>query len=295
MTLSRVLVPLADGVGQGVLLFMVASGLTLVYGVMRILNFSHGGFFMLGAYVTYTLAQGRVQPALLLVGIVICAGMVVSAAGAVSEVSLFRRLYALPEVSSLLGTFALLLVTEGVGRLVWGIQPRSQPQSSAFLQQVGVADVQVPSYDLFLLGVGITTVISLEVLVYRTEFGRRVRATAADRSMAAILGIDVKAVFLVMFCLGIFLAGLGGGLVAPLIGLTPDIAVVFIIEAFAVVIVGGIGSIRGSFVAAIALGLANSFLVAFRPEFAEFSLYLAMAVILLIRPQGLFGRAEAAI
>ncbi|MDE2573317.1 MAG: branched-chain amino acid ABC transporter permease [bacterium] len=285
------LLPFVDGLGQGVLLFLIASGLTLVYGVMRVLNFSHGGFFMLGAYVTFTLARGHALPAVMLVGVVVLAGMATAAAGALTERLLFRRLYPLPEISSLLGTFALLLIFEGIGRLLWGIAPLSQPQSPAFLGLIRLGPVAIPSYDLFLYAVGILVVVGLEWLVEKTEFGRMVRATAADRATAALLGIDVNAVFLAMFCLGIFLAGIGGGLVAPLVGLTPDLAVSFIIQSFAVVIVGGLGSIRGTLLAALLFGLLNAYLVALRPGLADFSLYIGMGLILLFRPQGLMGRS----
>ncbi|HVA36410.1 MAG TPA: branched-chain amino acid ABC transporter permease [Candidatus Dormibacteraeota bacterium] len=286
--------PLVDGLGQGVLLFLIASGLTLVYGVMRVLNFSHGGFFMLGAYFTYSLARGQALPAPALVAIVVAAGLLTALVGALTERGLFRRLYPLPEISSLLGTFALLLVFEGLGRLVWGIAPLSQPQSPAFLGRLHLGSVSIPAYDVFLYAVGAAVVFGLEWLVEKTEFGRMVRATAADRQMAALLGIDVERVFLAMFSLGIFLAGLGGGLVSPLVGLTPDLAVSFIIQAFAIVIVGGLGSIRGTLIAALFFGLLNAYLVALRPGLADFSLYIGMGVFLLLRPQGIMGRAGPA-
>lgn len=283
--------PLLDGLSQGVLLFLVASGLTLIYGVMRVLNFAHGGFFMLGAFLTFTLAGGHVQPAWLLLLVIAAAGVLTAGAGLLTEVALFRRLYPLNELNSLLGTFALLLILEGVGRAIWGVNSHSQPQAPEFLHLFHLGpDVPVPAYDLVLLVVGLVCLGSLQWLVNRTEFGRLVRAVAADRQMAGLLGINVTAVFTVMFALGILLAGLGGALVAPLIGLTPDIAVAFIIQAFAVVIIGGFGSISGAFLAALLLGLLNAYLVTFLPAIADFSLYLGMALVLLIRPQGLLGR-----
>ncbi|TAM91446.1 branched-chain amino acid ABC transporter permease [bacterium] len=291
--MHNLLVPFVGGLGQGVLLFLIASGLTLIYGVMRVLNFSHGGFFMLGAYFTYTLARGHVLPAALLVLVVVAAGLLTALVGAVTERGVFRRLYALPEISSLLATFALLLVFEGLGRLLWGIAPLSQPQSPAFLGELHLGAVTLPAYDVFLYAVGTVVVVGLEWLVEKTEFGRMVRATAADRQMAALLGIDVERIFLAMFSLGIFLAGLGGGLVSPLIGLTPELAVSFIIQAFAIVIVGGLGSIRGTLLAAIFFGLLNAYLVALRPELADFSLYIGMGLFLIFRPQGIMGRAGA--
>ncbi|TAM60099.1 branched-chain amino acid ABC transporter permease [bacterium] len=292
--MHNLFLPLVDGLGQGVLLFLIASGLTLIYGVMRVLNFSHGGFFMLGAYFTYAITRGHALPGPALVAAVVVAGLLTALVGALTERGLFRRIYPLPEISSLLATFALLLVFEGLGRLIWGIAPLSQPQSPSFLGLLHVGPVALPAYDVFLYVVGALVVFGLEWLVESTEFGRMVRATAADRHMAALLGIDVERVFLVMFSLGIFLAGLGGGLVSPLVGLTPELAVSFIIQAFAIVIVGGLGSVRGTLLAAIFFGLLNAYLVVLRPGLADFSLYIGMGLFLLFRPQGIMGRANRA-
>lgn len=290
--MDQIVTPLADGIGQGAVLFLIASGLTLIYGVMRVLNFSHGGFFMLGAYVAFSLGHGRITTALVLVPVLIGAAVITSAVGAAAEVVLFRRLYAIPELYSLLGTYALLLTLQGAGQLVWGVHPVSLSQAPEFMHAIKVGGIGLPVYDLVLIAIGGLTLAAVSLLVNRTEFGRMVRATAADRDMAAILGIDVKLVFLTMFCIGTFLAGLAGGLIAPVVSITPDISLVYLIDAFAIVIVGGLGSVGGSFVAAIVLGVLNSFLVAIQPELAQFSLYAAMALILLVRPQGLFGRRQ---
>jgi branched-chain amino acid transport system permease protein len=287
---AQVVVPLADGVGQGAVLFLVAAGLTLIYGVMRILNFSHGGFFMLGAYLAFTIGHGRVPSALVLLPVLVGAGVVTAAVGAVAETVLFRRLYSVPELYSLLGTYALLLTLQGAGQLIWGVHPVSLGQAPELERAVEMGGAGLPLYDLTLIAVGLVVLAGLHLLANRTAFGRMVKATAADRDMAAILGIDVKRVFLAMFCVGIFLAGFAGALIAPVVSITSDISLVYLVESFAIVIVGGLGSVGGSFVAALLLGVLNSFLVALRPELAQFSLYAAMALILLVRPQGLLGR-----
>ncbi|HEV1996972.1 MAG TPA: branched-chain amino acid ABC transporter permease [Candidatus Dormibacteraeota bacterium] len=284
---------LASGVADGVLLFLIASGLTLIFGVLRILNFAHGGFFMLGAYLVYQVLGGRATDGATFLVIAAGAGLAVAAVGIASEATVFRRLYTLRPVNSLLGTFALLLVLEGLGQLGWGLSPRSQAVPSSFSALMRFGGGQVPAYDLVLFAVGAMVAVGLQLLVNHTPYGRRVRAVAEDRYTASLLGININAVFVPMFALGIFLAGLGGALAAPTLGLTPDIAIIFIIEAFAVVIIGGLGSIPGSLVAALGLGLLNSELVHYAPALADFSVYIALVAVLLVRPQGLLGRIDS--
>lgn len=280
---------LATGLTDGMLIFLVASGLTLVLGVMRIVNFSHGGFFMLGAYLSYELLRGRVQPVWLFVLLVIVASAATAVVGLVSERVLFRRLYKLPEATSLLGTYALLLILEGVAQLIWGQNPVTQPEPPSLVHTFTVAGAQVPRYDILVVAAGVFTVAGLQVLIRRSDFGRQLTAVAEDRFMAGLLGINVNRVFAATFALGIFLAGLGGALAGPTLSMVPDIAVTFILQAFAVVIIGGFGSISGSLIAALILGLLNSFLVRDAPSLAAFSLYILMAAVLVIRPQGLLG------
>lgn len=295
--MAAVLIPLENGLAIAAQLFLIASGLTLVYGVMRVVNFAHGGFFMLGAYVTFTIGHAlltgghslQVLPFLLSVAV---AGAVVGSAGAVSEVVLFRRLYDMPELNSLLGTFALLLVLEGVGYIIWGAPSKSLPQPEALGGLLQLGPVPVPTYDLFVVAVGVVALVLLEWTVQRTSFGMMVKAVAADRTMASLLGVNIHRVFLAMFLIGIFMAGIAGGIAAPGVSIGPDLAVTYIIEAFAVVIVGGLGSVSGAFLASVLLGIVNSFLVSIGSPIAEFSLYLIMVVVLLVRPSGLMGRRQ---
>jgi branched-chain amino acid transport system permease protein len=283
------MIVLATGLTDGMLLFLVASGLTLILGVMRVVNFSHGGFFMIGAYLGYEFMRGRPVPSWLFVLLIIAASVVTAAVGLVWERVLFRRLYRLPEVTSLLGTYALLLILEGVAQLIWGQNPRTQPEPSGLVRVLTVAGAQIPRYDILVVAAGVVTVTGLQLLIKRTEFGRQLTAVAEDRFMAGLLGINVSRVFAITFALGIFLAGLGGTLAGPTLSMVPDIAVSFILQAFAVVIVGGFGSVTGSLIAALALGLLHSYLATYAPSLADFSLYLLMAVVLVIRPQGLLG------
>ncbi|GIW09553.1 MAG: hypothetical protein KatS3mg061_0610 [Dehalococcoidia bacterium] len=287
--MQGIVLPTVNGLAQGMLLFLVAGGLSLVFGVMGILNFAHGAYFMLGAYLAYTLAGGQQLPAWQLLLLVLVVGVLTALIGVVTEVVVFRRMYGLEELNTLLATYALLLVGSGLARQIWGVRPVSLPQAAAFSTTFSLAGVQVPLYDLVLLASGLLVASGLWVLLYRTDFGRTVRAVAYDRWMAAALGIDVNTVFTVMFGIGIFLAGVGGGLYAPLVAISPDLAFTYIIQAFAVVIIGGIGNLPGTFGASLLVGLLTSFLVVYAPELSAFSLYLVMVAVLLFRPGGLFG------
>ncbi|GIW06095.1 MAG: hypothetical protein KatS3mg060_0900 [Dehalococcoidia bacterium] len=287
--MQGIVLPAVNGLAQGMLLFLAASGLSLVFGVMGILNFAHGAYFMFGAYLTYTLAGGQQLPAWQLIAVIVLAGLLTALIGMATEVLIFRRMYQLDEINTLLATYALLLVGSGLARQIWGVQPVSQPQSEAFFSTFAIAGVTVPIYDLVLLAAGLLFAVGLWWLLYRTDFGRTVRAVAYDRWMASALGIDVNRVFTLMFGVGIFLAGVGGGLYAPLVSANPDLAFTFIIQAFAVVIIGGIGNLPGTFGASVLVGLLGSFLIVYAPGLSAFSLYIIMVAVLLFRPGGLFG------
>ena len=283
------MVVVSSGLSDGMLIFLMASGLTLVLGVMRVVNFAHGGFFMVGAYFGYALMGGRSIEAVPFVLLVLVAALGTGVLGLVCERLVFRRMYDLPEVTSLLGTYALLLILEGLAEVVWGLKPRTQPQPDALVHTVTVAGAEIPRYEILVVVIGILAVVGLQLLIKRTEFGRQLTAVAEDRFMAGLLGVNVSRVFALTFALGTALAGLGGALAGPTVSMVPEIALTFILEAFAVVIVGGFGSIIGSLVAALALGLLHSFLATEAPELADFSLYLLMAAVLVVRPQGLLG------
>lgn len=269
---------------------MVASGLTLIFGVMEILNFAHGSFFMVGAYVTYTLIAGHNLPAWEFVLLLLAGALVTGAVGIVAERLVFRRLYGAPLTSALLGTYGLLLVLEGVAQVVWGLDPLAIPEPNSLIPMVTIGASQIPRYDLLVLGFGIIAVVGLWWLLEVHSFGRQIRAVAEDQFMASLLGVRSRRVYLLMMFFGTVLAGLGGGLAGPTMSLQPDMAMTFIIQAFAVVIIGGLGSVYGSLAAALILGVVNSLLVLWAPPLAQFTTYIVMIVVLLVRPQGLFGK-----
>lgn len=289
--MSQVVLPAINGITFAMLMFIVASGLTLIFGVMRVVNFAHGGFFALGAFLTYTFAGGNEYSFLHFFLLGVAAALTCAVLGMIAEVFVFRRIYALAHTHQLLATYAILLILQGSLTIFWGNNPRSEPLPSDFNHAVVVFGVFASSYNLLLIGIGVAVAVYLWVQLTRTSLGRMVRAVAADRSMSACLGINVGLVFTGMFGVGVFLAGIGGALSAPLFQLDASLASTLILQSFAVVLVGGVGSVAGALIAALILGLLNSFLVAFDPSLAEFSLYIVMAGVLLVRPTGLLGTA----
>lgn len=282
---------LLTGLAAGFLIFVVSSGLTLVLGVLRIVNFAHGGLFLLGAYIAYELQQGQSQPILVFAALVILAGLVTAAVGVVAERFLLRRLYDHPEETMLLATYALLLMMQGGVQMIWGSQQRTQPRPEDLRGAFELGGAVVPRYDLVLIMTGLLVFALLQWLVYGTRFGRQVIAVAEDRYMASLLGISISRVYSLTFAVAIFLAGLGGALAAPTLSMTPGIATTFILYAFAVVIIGGFGSISGSLIASLLLGVLASVLGTYAPALADFSLYIPMLLILVLRPQGIRGGA----
>jgi branched-chain amino acid transport system permease protein len=289
---SSFVLPTINGIAFAMLLFIVASGLTLIFGVMRVVNFAHGGFFALGAFLTYTIAQGKEFTFLHFFLLGVSAALACAALGMVAEVLVFRRIYHMAHSQQLLATYAILLILQGSLIIFWGNNPRSQPFPSDFNHAVVVLGVFASSYNLLLIGIGVAVAVYLWLQLNHTSLGRRVRAVATDRDMSACLGVNVGLVFTGMFGVGVFLAGIGGALAAPLFQLDSTLASTLVLQSFAVVLVGGAGSVPGALIAALLLGLLNSFLVAFDPSLAEFSLYIVMAGVLLIRPTGLLGTAE---
>jgi len=284
--------PILNGVSQGVLLFLVASGLSLVFGVMGLLNFAHGGFFALGAFVTYSLTAGASLPAWQFLLLVVVGAIAVGLLGIVAEMFVFRRIYHLAPIDALFATYAVLLTLQGGMTQIWGVNPLGVARSPEFRGALNLGGADVPAYDFALIAIGAVVVVALWLLLERSAFGRIVRATAADRTMSACLGINVRFIFAAMFGLGTFLAALGGGLVSQLVQVDAGLAATFVIQSFAVVIVGGLGSIFGALVAALLLGLLDSLVVSFDPTFSGFTLYFGMALMLLAKPSGLFGSAS---
>jgi branched-chain amino acid transport system permease protein len=245
---------------------------------------------MLGAYVsTLVIPQLDISVWQMVLAISV-GGVVAGLVGAAVEAAFIQRLYALPHLFPLLGTYAVLLTIQGFAVITWGVEPRPTKIPEVLEGTLHVGRYPVSAYALLLIGVGLVFAVLAGSILTWSRFGRLVAAVTDDRDMAAMLGINTKRTFLVMFSLSAFAAGIGGGLIAPLNGLTPEVASTYVVEAFAVVIVGGIGSVMGTYIASLVLGVLQSVLVVVEPSMAEVSIYLAMAAMMLLRPRGLFGR-----
>ncbi len=293
--LGNVAATFITGVALGIPVFLTASGLTLIFGVMRVLNFAHGALFMIGAFLIAVALHGAQVTLPVFVALATAAGLVVAVLGVLSERVVFRPTYQREHVIGLLAAYALLLILEGLARQVFGTNSFSVQLPTGVGGAFRVAGVPVAIYNLVLIVVGVLAAVGLLLLLQGTEFGRRVRAVAHDRTMASVLAISPAWTGLQIFAIGAFLAGLAGALEAPLVSVDGSLAVAFILDSFAVVIIGGMGSVWGSLVASILLGVLQAGLVSFAPALSEFSLYIGVGVVLLLRPHGLFGERSSSV
>jgi branched-chain amino acid transport system permease protein len=260
MTASTILIQLLNGLASASSLFLVAAGLSIIFGVTRIVNFAHGSLYMLGAYAAYSLVklfQGAHLGGVYLGfwGGVLAAGVLVAVFGALLERLLLRRLYGSPELLQLLATFALVLVIRDFSLWVWGPEDLLGPRAPGLGGAVEIAGRKVPEYDLFLIALGPLVLLSLWLLLTRTRWGTLVRAATEDREMAGALGVNQAWLFTSVFALGSFLAGLGGAIQVPRepAVLTMDLSILS--DVFVVVVVGGMGSIPGAYLAAVIIGV----------------------------------------
>jgi len=280
---------LTTGIAQGVPIFVVASGLTLIYGVLHVLNFAHGSFFLIGALIVTTTLRGDSLGAFLVS--MLLAGLGVMAIGVVSEVVVFRPLYKAGPTVSFLGAFALFLALLGLSTMVWGSNPRTVDYPALLDGSFSVGGARVGQYDVALGVVGVLIALGLWLLLTRTSLGTRVRAVSHDRTMALALGISAGRVSTLVFGIGAFLAGVAGALIAPVASIDEGLALSndYMLPAFIAIIVGGLGSVPGALIAAIALGVLESLTFRIAPSLSGFSFYLVVAVFLMVRPQGLLG------
>lgn len=273
-------------------LFLIAGGLSLIYGVMRIVNLAHGTFYALGAYVTaWVIGQVAAgAPPLLLYALLPVGALAVAALGAAIEPTLLRPFYQRAEEYQLLVTFGLLLILEDVMRLVWGPYPLAASRPWEYLGGSTLFGSQYPNYNLLVIALGFLTAVLLWALIYRTKFGVILRATSQNMRMASALGINVKRVYIQAFAIGCFMAGLGGAFIVPIQSAVLGMGVDALILAFVVVVIGGLGSLEGALIGALIVGFVRTIGVALFPEIELALLYLIAAVVLLIRPAGLLGR-----
>jgi branched-chain amino acid transport system permease protein len=281
------------GLASAASLFLVASGLSIIFGVTRIVNFAHGAFYMLGAYIAFTLTE-RFSGAFGFWGGIVLAALVVAAIGVVVEMLLLRRIYHSPELFQLLATFGLTLMVEDLVVLIWGPSDQLGRRAPGFKGAVDFFGQNVPSYDLFLIALGPIVLGVLWLLFQRTRWGVLVRAATQDRDMVAALGVNQKWLFTSVFAVGVFLAALGGALQIPRDAVNHAMDLRIIVDVFVVVVIGGLGSIIGAFVAAVLVSELNAFGILIFPKISIILVFLVMAVVLIVRPWGLFGKQEAA-
>jgi branched-chain amino acid transport system permease protein len=271
-------------------LFLIASGLSLIFGVLRVLNFAHGTFYMLGAYAAYQAVQwlgvgpGRFWLA------AFGAAAAVAALGGLVERVLFRHLYGKEELYQLLFTYALVLVLSDSAKMVWGTQQKSVSRPPELTGSFSVLGATIPSYNLLILLLGPAIALAFWFVLQRTRVGRFIRAAALDRETLGALGVNVSALYTWVFVLASFLGGLGGALISPMRATTPGMDTEVIVEAFVVVVIGGLGSFWGTFLGALIYGQVLSFGILLFPRFSIFAVFALMAAVLIVRPWGLLGR-----
>ena len=276
---------LLNGLSFGMLLFLLAAGLSLIFGLMRILNLAHGSYYLLGAYVALSTVQATNS---LVLGALVGMATVVTL-GVVMERLFLRRLPQHEELPQALLTFGFLLVVGDVSLWIWGGTPQSLPKPEMLSASVRLGPLVFPSYRLFLIGFGAVVGTALWYLQERTRLGAMVRASVDDAEMAQGTGINVSVLSTAVFGFGAALAALGGILAGPVLGIYPGADFEVLLLAFVVVIIGGLGSLKGAFVGGVLVGCLDNFGKALFPELAYFTIFAPMAAILAVRPAGLFG------
>jgi branched-chain amino acid transport system permease protein len=295
--MAQLLAVLIDGLIYSSWLFIIAVGLTLIYGVMKILNIAHGSLYALGAYSAASLAGywlNHGYPPMGSYAVMLVAAILVGLiAGPVIERGLLRFMYGKDEIVLVLVTYAVFLILEDFVKLVWGVDPYFIAQPYGLLGSFDVGDLTYPNYNLVLFGAAVFIGVVLAWVLTKTRQGKMLLAVIHDREMSGAMGINVGRVYFITFTVGAMLGALGGALTAPMISVQPGIGAETIVLAFAVVVIGGLGSLPGAALAALLVGIVRSAAVHYRPELDLFSIYLVMAVVLIVRPKGLFSAQEA--
>ena len=274
-----------NGVSFGVLLFLLAAGLSLIYGLMKILNLTHGSFYLFGGYIGLIVVH-KTGSFVLAVLVASCA---IAFVGVIMERFFLRRVH-LQELPQALLTFGFLFIFSDLATVIWGSNPQTMPKPAMFGASIQIGPFFYPSYRLFIIGFGLVVAALLWWLQEGTRVGAMVRASVDDEEVARALGINVSLLFTLVFALGAFLAALGGVMGGPIVGVYPGADFEVLLLGFVVVIIGGLGSLKGALAGGLIVGLLDNFGKVFFPEFALFTIFAPMALILAVRPAGLFGR-----
>ena len=288
--LSFLFTQFLGGLTTAMFLFLIASGLSLVFGVMRVLNFAHGSFYMLGAYLAWQAVQWLSPLVESFWLAALFAALAVAVLGGLVERLLLRHMYGKEELYQLLLTYALVLILGDAAKAIWGTQQLSVSRPPILDGAIEMFGSILPVYNLFIMLAGVAIALGGWLILARSSAGRMVRAAALDREMLGALGANVGALYTGMFMASSFLAGLSGALVTPIQSIVPGMDVEVIVEAFIVVVIGGLGSFWGTFWGSLIYGQVLSFGILILPSFSLFSVFALMAVILVVRPWGLFGK-----
>ena len=295
--MSNVLAVVIDGIIYASWLFLIAAGLTIVYGVMRILNIAHGSLYALGAYAAASLTRAWLSGGHAPLGSYAMLGLAALGVGLVLgpaiEEGLLRFNYGRDEIVLLLITYALFLILEDAVKLVWGVESYFVWEPYGLLGNIEIGSLSYPVYSALIVGVAVAIGLALRWGLYRTRYGKLLTAVIHDREISAALGINVRGIYLATFTVGTMLAAIGGALTAPTVSVVPGMGVEVIVLAFAVVVIGGLGSMPGAALGSLVVGLVRSAAVHYRPELELFSIYAVMACVLAFRPRGLFVAQEA--
>lgn len=285
--LNVYLFQILNGLGLGMIYFLISVGLTLIFGLLNVVNFAHGAFFLLGSYLCYTTVTltGSFWLSLLI------APLVVGMLAWLLERVLIRRIYHLPHTFQILVTLGIALIIQEASIMLWGPAGKSVPTPELLRGIVRLGNFAYPQYRLFLIGFAALVAIALWLLLERTRFGALVRAGSESTETVSLLGVNIFRLFSITFALGVALAGLAGVLSAPLRGANPFLGPEILGVAFVVVVIGGMGSFAGALVAGLMVGVTQSVMASLWPQGSSLMIYAAMAVVILLRPYGLFGRA----
>ena len=280
------------GLTTAAILFLVSVGLSLIFGTLRIINMAHGTLYMVGAYILTVYFAGESTHLLGFLGGLITAAVFVAVIGILIEVFVMRRLYGSDDLFQLLATWAIMLILDELSLIAWGSNNMSGPMPTALSGPISIAGQYFPAYDVFLVGAAVIIAVLLWVLLRFTRLGRLIRAAVQDTELIYTLGVNVRRLYAEIFALGAFLAALGGALIAPMTSIGPGMDSQIIVEAFIVCVIGGLGSIWGTVVGALIIGLVQSLGNLYVPNLASLAPYLVMVIILVTRPQGIFGKVE---
>jgi branched-chain amino acid transport system permease protein len=282
-----------SGVFHAAVLFLLAGGLQLVFGVQKIVNLACGAFYALGAYFGITLVTNAMKygmPGYSLIIVLIVAGLLIGLVGPFIE-RLLRLVYSREEGFQLLLTFAIMLLLEDLMRMIWGATPMTLGNLSMTYGQINFASTSIPTYKILVIGASIILALGLGWMLQKTDFGRIVRATAENRRMSEAMGVNVVWINVVIFTMGAMLGTIGGALVVPTAAASLEMISEVVVEAFAVVVIGGLGSMRGALVGALIVGIMRAFAVSIYAEIDLLLIYLIVIGILIFKPAGLFGKA----